>query len=76
MDAEALSPSKSEVSLLAKVVSTDEPIDLPKMLGKEKQEETILEKETRLQNERKPFQHLHIKILYIYIYLADCRWQS
>ena len=44
--------SNSQASLLAKVTSSDEPIDLPKMLGTEGQE-TILEKETRLQNERK-----------------------
>lgn len=52
MDATPVGPSNSEVSLLEKVTATDEPIDLQKMLGKEKMDETILAKESRLQNER------------------------
>ena len=52
MDSTSLTPSKSDVSLLNKVTSMDEPIDLPKMLGKGNKEETILEGEIRMQNER------------------------
>jgi len=45
--------SQSETNLLEKVMSVDQPIDLPKMLGKENNgKESILEREKRLQNER------------------------
>ena len=43
----------SHYDSVKQVTSADEPIDLPKMLGKENNgKESILERETRLQNER------------------------